>query len=97
MKKRINMQKGDEFMKKASLHIPGKLAQGYLRIAMFMTLLAALALLFSYQDARAIDPVKAAFDYAPLLEYIMASVFIALGGTLVLELVLNDPRFQKKK
>lgn len=83
-------------MKKKGVHVPSKLSQGYLRAAMFVTLLAALALLITYLDARAIDRVGAVFRIAPMLEYITAAVFVALGGTFLLEAVLNDPRFSKR-
>ena len=83
-------------MKKNELHVPSKATQGYLRASLFATLLAAVAVLISYLDARGIDRVSAVFYHAPMLEYVMASLFIALGGTLLLEAVVTDPRFSKK-
>ena len=82
-------------MKKKKLHIPNRAVRTYLRVSLSATLLASVALLISYLDARAIDRIGAAFDYAPASEYIMASLFIALGGAFVLELVATDPRFRK--
>ena len=82
-------------MKKRKLHIPNRVVRIYLRISLSATLLASVALLISYLDARAVDRIGAAFDYSPATEYIMASLFIALGGAFLLELVATDPRFRK--
>lgn len=83
-------------MKKTILYTPKRLTMGYLRLSLFATLTASLWLLLSYLEARSIDRVAAAFDHAHLLEYILASILISLGGGLVLELVQRDPRFSKK-
>ena len=58
-------------MKKKDLHVPSKATQGYLRASLFATLLAALAVLISYLEARGVDRVSAVFYHAPMLEYVM--------------------------
>ena len=84
-------------MKRIKIHILGRIARNYLRISMLLTVIYSLFLLFCYMDARKIDPVGATLYFSPLLEYVVASVCIALGGTMLLELVVNDPRFASKK
>ena len=82
-------------MKKWKLRVPDRIVRIYLRVSLSAILLASVALLITYLDARKINRIDAVFDYAPSLEYIMASLFIALGGAFVLELVILDPRFRR--
>lgn len=74
---------------------PCKQVKLFLRISLPLILLASLALLLCYLEARAKNPVAANFDYPELLEYIFASLFLTACGTFLIEATVRD--VQRKK
>ncbi len=75
-----------------NLHIKpiGRFSVLFLRIAMPLILLSALAILLSYLSTRTVSPSLANLDYPPQLEYIAASVTIAAAGVLLIDLTERD-------
>ena len=74
------------------LHIPpiSKSARRLLRICLQIIILSAVTLLLSYLEARAASPLLANINYPPMLEYIIASITITVGGFLLLTLVERE-------
>lgn len=77
-------------MKKLQIKPIGRFSILFLRIAMPLILLSALAILLSYLSAHAISPTTANLNYPPQLEYIAASVTIAAAGVLLIDLTERD-------
>jgi len=60
---------------------PGRYTRLLLRITLPILTLWTVALLISYLDARAVDPVKANLHYPSFVEYILSSaVIVAIGA-----------------
>ena len=59
-------------------------AQQLLRVCLGLTLLAAIAILISYLDARAVAPLWATIEHLPMLEYIFAALAITASGFVLL-------------
>ena len=74
---------------------PCRAARIFVRAALLYTLTGALLLLGSYLQARAQNALLASYEYPPLLEYIVASLLIALLGGRLIEHVYRDG--EKKK
>lgn len=77
-------------MKQPSPFRPHPETRLLLRIALPLILLSALALLFSYFDAREESVQMANLTYRPLLEYILAALAVTGAGTLLVEAVARD-------
>ena len=70
--------------------MPCKAGRTLLRIALPLILLVSVALLLSYLDARAADPMDANSYYPLLVEYIIASLAVTAAGAFVIELVSRE-------
>lgn len=79
-------------MKHKSVHfpIPEAKAVQILLAELPVILIFAVALLVSYLNDRAIDPVGSAYYYAELLQYIVASLVITTATTLVADLIVRE-------
>ena len=62
----------------------------WLRLALPFILLASIAILISYLDARAQNTVLANLYYPATMEYIFASLFITLCGAFLIEVAERD-------
>ena len=67
-------------MKKQNLPLPGPAARALLHIQLPLVVVAAVAFLISYLQARAISPSYANLHYPYQLEYILASLSISAAG-----------------
>ncbi len=74
---------------------PCKQVKLFLRISLPLILLASLALLLCYLEARSKNPVAANFDYPELLEYIFAALFLTACGTFLIEATVRDVKRKK--
>ena len=61
-----------------------------LRIALPLPTLSAITLLISFLIDRSADPIRAQLLYPPMLEYIVASLAILVGGCLLVEITVRE-------
>ena len=72
------------------------LAKRMLALQMCIVLIAFGFFLFHYFQARAIDPVYANNYYPALAEYIIGSLVLALGSSLMVEAMEKSEKNEKK-
>lgn len=77
-------------MKKKHPLSPHRPTRLLLRIALPLILFSALALLFSYLDAREQSVHMANACYRPMLEYVLAALAVTAAGTVLIEAVCRD-------
>ena len=70
--------------------MPSKVSRVLLRISLSLIVLSSVAFLISYLEMRAYAPATAGYLHQAMLEYLLASVVIALGGVLLVELTLRE-------
>lgn len=61
-----------------------------LRLSLPLITLSAITLLLSFLIDRAADPILAHLTYPPMLEYIIASLAILIGGSLLVEMTARS-------
>ena len=77
-------------MKKKHPLSPHRATRLLLRIALPLILLSALALLFSYLEARNASLHMANVLHREMLEYVLAALTVTAAGTVLIEAVCRD-------